>query len=175
MHVVQGNIVVPDFQHYGGLRLVSSAEQSLVVKFSGTDAGLTATGTVLDNANRIGGSIQLVGTPNYPVVMTSLNDDSAGAGFTSTGQPLVDTNNDGASTGLPETCGLLFETYSNDRNEVNHYGTRIVASCRTSGQRHHSPGTVLGNLAPTKRRAMKITPRFPVWWGPLGGRRCRRL
>lgn len=118
VHVVQGEIVVPDFQHYGGLRLTSSAEQSLVVKFSGASAGITATGTPLDNANRIGGSLQLIGTPNYPVVLTSLADDSVGAGFTTTGVHQVDTNNNGSATSpaAGNWRGLLLETYSNDRN-----------------------------------------------------------
>ncbi len=125
VHVVQGEIIVPDFQHYGGLRLTSSAEQSLVVKFSGNDAGFTATGDPLDNADRIGGSIQIIGTPNYPVVLTSLADDSVGAGFTITGVHQVDTNNNGSvpGPGAPAPAagnwrGLLLETYSNDRNVV---------------------------------------------------------
>ncbi len=120
VHVVQGEIVVPDFQHYGGLRLASSAEQSLVVKFSGATAGLTATGAPLDNADRIGGSIQIIGTPNYPVVLTSLSDDTVGAGFTTTGVPQVDTNNNGSAPGTGPAAGqwrgLLMQTYSNDRN-----------------------------------------------------------
>ncbi|MCC7334890.1 MAG: pre-peptidase C-terminal domain-containing protein [Pirellulaceae bacterium] len=152
VHVVQGNIVVPDFQHYGGLRLVSSAEQSLVVKFSGTDAGLTATGTVLDNANRIGGSIQLVGTPNYPVVMTSLSDDSAGAGFTSTGQPLVDTNNDGASTGTAgDWRGLLLETYSNDRNVLLTSERESSRAGAPAANDTTAQAQYLGTLAPNEK------------------------
>ncbi len=152
VHVVQGDIVVPDFQHYGGLRLISSAEQSLVVKFSGATAGLTATGTVLDNANRIGGSIQLVGTPNYPVVLTSLADDTVGAGFTATGQPLVDTNNDGASAATAgDWRGLLLETYSNDRNvlitserESSRAGAPAANDTTTQAQ-------YLGTLAPNEK------------------------
>src|SRR5205085_12470485 len=43
-HVVQNEIVVPNFQVYGGLRLQSSSTASLVVKLSGPNAGFTASG-----------------------------------------------------------------------------------------------------------------------------------
>ncbi|MEO8268943.1 MAG: hypothetical protein ABI557_04425, partial [Aureliella sp.] len=153
VHVVQGNIVVPDFQHYGGLRLISSAEQSLVVKFSGIEAGLTATGTVLDNANRIGGSVQLVGTPNYPVVLTSLADDSVGAGFTSTGKPLVDTNNDGNTTTATagDWRGLLLETYSNDRNVLITSERESSRAGAPAANDTTAQSQYLGTLAPNEK------------------------
>ncbi len=96
VHVVLNEIVVPDHQHYGGLRLMSDGTESLVVKLSGANAGITATGQPLDNANRIGGSVQMVGAPGFPVVLTSLSDCSVGAGFTVQGQPQNDTDNTGA-------------------------------------------------------------------------------
>ncbi len=101
VHVVLDEIIVPDFHAFGGLRLKSSATQSLVVKFeSGTDlAGLTATGQKLDNANRIGGSIQLLGQPGVPVILTSLNDNTVGAGFSFTGDVQNET--------IPVEIGLL--------------------------------------------------------------------
>ena len=86
VHIVRDEIQIPDHQHFGGLRLASAPDQSLVVKLTGDTAGFTATGTPLDNVNRIGGSIQLVGQPNYPVVLTSINDNTVGAGFTVDGQ-----------------------------------------------------------------------------------------
>ncbi len=89
VHVVLDEIIVPDFHEYGGLRMESSPTESLVVKLkSGTNsaAGFTATGTPLDNANRVGGSVQIVGTPGQPVVLTSLFDCNVGAGFTPTGE-----------------------------------------------------------------------------------------
>lgn len=86
VHVVFDEIVVPDHQHFSGLRLASAADQSLVVKLSGETAGFTATGTPLDNANRIGGSVQLVGQPSFPVILTSLDDNTVGAGFTVEGE-----------------------------------------------------------------------------------------
>ncbi len=95
VHVVLDEIVSSNFHTYGGLRLQSAPNASLVVKFSGIEggvAGLTATGLPLDIADRIGGTIQIVGQPGFPVVLTSLSDDSVGAGFTPDGRPQVDTD-----------------------------------------------------------------------------------
>jgi hypothetical protein len=153
VHVVLGEIIVPDFQHYGGLRLTSSAEQSLVVKLSGANAGFTATGEPLDNADRIGGSIQIVGTPNYPVVLTSLADDSVGAGFTTSGVHQVDTNNNGSASqpAAGDWRGLLLETYSNDRNvlltrERESFRAGAPAANDTTSQAQY-----LGTLAPNEK------------------------
>lgn len=91
VHVVQDEIVVSDHNHFSGLRLTSKPGESLVIKSSGPNAGLTARGLPLDNADRIGGSIQVMGLPNFPVVMTSLRDSTVGAGFTPTGKQLTAT------------------------------------------------------------------------------------
>ena len=101
VHVVLSEIIVSDHQHYGGLRLMSDGTESLVVKLSGNVAGITATGQPLDNANRIGGSVQMVGAPGYPVVLTSLADCTVGAGFTLNGQAQNDTDNTGACVAAP--------------------------------------------------------------------------
>ena len=95
VHVVQNDIVSDNFHTYGGLRLKSGPAQSLVVKFGGSAslAGITATGTPLDYSNRIGGSVQIVGQPNFPVVLTSLADDTVGAGFGIDGRSAFDTDN----------------------------------------------------------------------------------
>jgi hypothetical protein len=95
VHVVYEEIVTPDFHTYGSLRLESSATGSLVVKLSGENAGLTANGRPLDNDDRIGGRLQIVGQPGFPVVMTSLRDDSIGAGFDPQGRVQVDTDGNG--------------------------------------------------------------------------------
>lgn len=95
VHVVTSDIKVSDFNHYGGLRLMSKANQSLVVKLEGAAAGFTAGGLPLDNANRIGGSVQLIGLPGFPVIVTSIKDDTVGAGFKPDGTAQTDTNNDG--------------------------------------------------------------------------------
>ena len=99
VHVVLDTITVPDLHTRGGLRLESSATESLVVKLLGPNAGFTATGRALDIENRIGGSVQIVGQPRSPVVLTSLNDDTVGAGFTPDGDPMNDTNANGDRLG----------------------------------------------------------------------------
>lgn len=153
VHVVQGEIVVPDFQHYGGLRLTSSSDQSLVVKLSGAQAGFRATGEALDNANRIGGSIQVIGTPQYPVVLTSLADDSFGAGFTPDGNQQVDTNNDGNATSptAGSWAGIRLETFSNDRNvAITKEGESPIAGSPAANNTPQQ-AQFLGNLAPNEK------------------------
>ena len=98
VHIVSNDIVSDNFHTYGGLRLRSAPTESLVVKFGGgpTTAGLTATGTPLDFSNRIGGSVQIVGQPNFPVILTALADDTVGAGFGIDGRAAFDTDNNGS-------------------------------------------------------------------------------
>ncbi len=94
-HILFDEIVVPNHQVYSGIRLQSESNQSLVVKASGPTAGITASGTPLDIADRIGGTVQIIGQPGFPVVMTSLADCSVGSGFTPDGLPMNDTLNSG--------------------------------------------------------------------------------
>ncbi len=61
-------------------------------------AGITANGELIDNADRIGGAVQLVGTPGNPVLMTSANDCSVGVGFTPDGRPQTNTLNTACGT-----------------------------------------------------------------------------
>jgi hypothetical protein len=103
VHVVLDEVVSSNLYTYGGLKLVSKNSQSLVVKFQGDSAGLTATGQFLDINDRIGGSVQIVGQPGFPVILTSLTDDTVGAGFTPDGRPIVDTNNDGTESDSTDT------------------------------------------------------------------------
>ena len=44
-------------------------------------------GRELDIEDRIGGTLHIMGTPDYPVVLTSLYDDTAAAGFDLEGDP----------------------------------------------------------------------------------------
>jgi len=98
-HVVQDEaIYVTEFHTYGGLRLESNGNESLVVKLEGANAGFTATGRPLEITDRVGGVLQVVGQPGFPVVLTSLRDDSVAAGFQPDGSPQSDTNNDGEGT-----------------------------------------------------------------------------
>lgn len=104
VHVVRSDdIVIPDLHTFGGLRLESSATESLVVKLEGTGTGgseglIRATGRPLDIDDRIGGSLAILGQPGFPVILTSIKDDTVGAGFMPDGNPQVDTNNDGLFT-----------------------------------------------------------------------------
>ncbi|MCA9136100.1 MAG: pre-peptidase C-terminal domain-containing protein, partial [Planctomycetales bacterium] len=114
VHVVTESIEVPNKHIYGGLRLISDARGSLVVKFK-TQAGeeqtnpagiivggslLTAADEFRDIADRIGGSLQLIGHPDFPVILTAISDDFSGAGFTIDGFAQVDTDNDGVISGV---------------------------------------------------------------------------
>ncbi len=128
VHVLQSEIIVQNFHTATGLRLMSRPDASLVVKLlnpgttvpGGTEpieAGFTAAGYQLDIEDRIGGTVQIVGQPGYPVVLTSLKDDTVGASIDPLGRFVKDTGNDGSTT---PTAGdwrsLKFLPYSNDRN-----------------------------------------------------------
>ncbi|MEC8555200.1 MAG: Ig-like domain-containing protein [Planctomycetota bacterium] len=116
VHILQEDIVVGNFHTFGGLRLQSRPGESLVVK-SGNGAAITATGTALDIPDRIGGAVRILGVPGFPVIMTSLADDTVGAGFGPDGDVQTDTNGNGASTGAPgQWQGIVLESLSNDRN-----------------------------------------------------------
>lgn len=115
-HVVAGQIFVPDVHVYGGLRLQSGKNESLIVKFE-SGGGLTADGRPLDITDRIGGSIQVIGSPGFPVILTGLRDDTVGAGLDLLGQPLLDTDGGGASVASPGSWqGIELLEFSNDRN-----------------------------------------------------------
>ena len=63
------------------------------MKLLGATAGFTATGTPLEITDRIGGTVQVLGQPGHPVILTSLNDNTVGAGLDPSGQPQNDTDN----------------------------------------------------------------------------------
>ncbi len=92
VHVVFDEMIVSNLHTFGGLRLESSPSESLVVKFAGPDAGLKATGDLLDIDDRVGGMLHIVGQPGHPVVLTAFNDDTVGAGFDPSGRPQTDTD-----------------------------------------------------------------------------------
>ena len=122
VHVVDEQIISMTHHFRSGLRLQSDPNQSLVVKF-GTDGELVATGVPLDIEDRIGGTLQVLGTPGNPVILTSIHDCSVGAGFTAGGEPMNDTLNVGACGPLPtgaaapgDWLGLTIDTFANDRN-----------------------------------------------------------
>ncbi|MEM7315799.1 MAG: hypothetical protein AAF497_21900, partial [Planctomycetota bacterium] len=90
VHVVLDSIFVPTFHTYGGLRLKSAIDSSLVVKL--LDAEIVATGSTAGIPDFIGGGVQVLGQLGRPVVMTSFFDDTVGAGFDSEGRTVVDTD-----------------------------------------------------------------------------------
>ena len=99
VHVLRDEVVISNEHAYGGLKLISKGSESLVVKLDGDSAGFTATGVPLDISDRIGGSVAVVGSAGSPVVLTSTNDCSVGAGFTPDGKPQTDTLNSGFCSG----------------------------------------------------------------------------
>jgi len=126
VHVLFDSITVGNLQHVGGLRLQSAVNESLVIKMEGQGSnfdqergtGFTATGNFSSIGDRVGGTVQVVGMPGFPVVLTSLRDDSVGAGTQPDGRPQTDTNNDGIAS-IPRSGdwrSLLFDSFSNDRN-----------------------------------------------------------
>ncbi|MEX0820208.1 MAG: GEVED domain-containing protein, partial [Pirellulaceae bacterium] len=153
VHVLTSEIVVGNHHTYSGLRLQSSNTESLVVKLSGGNAGLTATGKPLDIHDRIGGTVQILGTVGHPVVMTDLADDEVGAGLTPEGKIALDTNGNGnggqGSSG--SWRGLRFDEFSNDRNVAI---VRELESPLTHGNdvnRTTSTSQFLGTLAPDQK------------------------
>ncbi|MEM6979149.1 MAG: hypothetical protein AAF539_05725, partial [Planctomycetota bacterium] len=139
VHVLTDSVDVGNQQTRGGLLLKSRANESLVVKLGGTrgqfdtgaaefgpgtpnsptiGTGLTATGSNSDTAGRIGGSVHIVGLPGAPVVLTSLKDDTVGAGLAIDGTQFTDTNGDGFGS-RPDSNdwrSVLLDQFSNDRN-----------------------------------------------------------
>jgi VCBS repeat-containing protein len=116
VHVLRDEILVPDLNVMGGIQLKSRPTESLVVKLS-ANAGFTATGRPLEIDDRIGGIVQIVGSPGFPVYLTSLRDDSIGAGFDPKGLAQNDTNGDGDSTGSAgDWRSIRLDKFSHDRN-----------------------------------------------------------
>ena len=116
VHVLRSEIIVDHHHTYSGLQLRSGPAESLVVKLSGANAGFTADGVYLDIEDRIGGTIEVLGRPGFPVVLTDLNDSTVGAGLKPDGFPIFDT----AGIGTTGTAGawrsLRFNQRANDRN-----------------------------------------------------------
>ncbi|MFN0018362.1 MAG: choice-of-anchor L domain-containing protein [Pirellulaceae bacterium] len=127
VHVLFDAINIPDFHTFGGLRLESQPTESLVIKSSGVNAGITANGRPLEMADRIGGRLEVLGQPGFPVILTSISDDAASAGFDINGQPSGDTNNDGFGVlkgvigtlpVFPPATGPLLVTANNNATQL---------------------------------------------------------
>ncbi|MFG0263518.1 MAG: cell surface protein, partial [Rhodopirellula sp. JB055] len=115
VHIVEGSVVSMTNHFYGALRLKSDVGQSLVVKF-GPNGTLVGSGRPLDIDDRIGGTLQVIGTPGNPVVLTSLNDETVGAGYTPDGRALLQTAANATDPAAGDWQGLQLEAYVNDRN-----------------------------------------------------------
>ncbi len=126
VHILKDSVVVGNLHSVGGLRLQSRANESLVVKLMGggtpnsptLGTGLTATGETSDTADRVGGTVHIVGLPGAPVVLTSFKDDTIGAGLAVDGSQFTDTNGDsyGSRPASNDWRSVLLDQYSNDRN-----------------------------------------------------------
>lgn len=115
VHVLQEDIEIPDLHTFGGMRLESSSTESLVVKANGAE--ILATGRSLDITDRIGGRLHVLGQPGFPVVITSLYDNTIGAGFTPEGFALTETETTLDFDPRPgDWQGLRLDSYSHDRN-----------------------------------------------------------
>jgi hypothetical protein len=152
VHVLQNEIIVQNFHTATGIRLQSSPNASLVVKLLGDNAGFTAAGYGLDIDDRIGGTVQVIGFPTKPVILTSLKDDTVGASYDPLGRLVTDTNSDGtATTAAPgDWRSLKFLPLSNDRNVavVNEAEAAYVGSSTTDANGRLASAQVLGVLAP---------------------------
>jgi len=126
VHVLNESVTVGNIQSSGGLLLQSRANESLVIKMSGAGTpnsptlgtGFTATGESSDSAERLGGTVHIVGLPGAPVVLTSFKDDTVGAGLSVDGTQFTDTNGDsfGSRPASNDWRSVLLDQYSNDRN-----------------------------------------------------------
>ena len=148
VYVVESEITAPNVDTYGGLRIQSSSSASLVVKLLGATAGFTATGEAGDIDDPIGGFVDIVGNAQYPVILTSLNDNTVGAGLTPTGTEDYDTGNNPSATPSPgDWRSVKIDTLSNDNNflEVNQ-------ELQSNGTPFSTPANAqyLGQLAPNQ-------------------------
>jgi hypothetical protein len=151
-------------QHtFGGIRIQSSASASLVVKLLGANAGFFINGIPLDIDDRIGGALQIIGTSAHPVILTSLNDDTVGAGFQLNGQPQDDTNDDGSLTtaAAGDWNSITLMPYSNDAN------VQVVLQSGTSISTPAS-AQFMGTLAPDVSTNTAATPQGGNDYLPLG-------
>ncbi|MGB7329055.1 MAG: tandem-95 repeat protein [Rubripirellula sp.] len=158
VHLLFDTIEVNNLHSSGGLRLISRPDESLVVKLDGAGSpfsessgtGLSATGALSSTADRVGGSIQIVGLPGSPVVLTSFLDDTVGAGLTPEGRQFTDNNGDSFGS-RPEGNNwrsILLDQYSNDRN-VDYILEQTITSETAPGLNGTvANAQVLGAIAP---------------------------
>ncbi|MEM7474060.1 MAG: Ig-like domain-containing protein, partial [Planctomycetota bacterium] len=157
VHVLFNTIIVSNLHHEGGLRLQSSPSESLVVKLLGYGAnhntsagtGFNATGFHTNANDRVGGTVEIIGQPGFPVVLTSFHDDTVGAGLQPDGTPQTDTNNNGiGSTPRPaDWRSVLLDQYSNDRNVDRVLEIEAATAIAPGFNSTSDTAQVLGDLA----------------------------
>ncbi|MGH7136331.1 MAG: hypothetical protein ACREHD_11365, partial [Pirellulales bacterium] len=136
------------------LALESTTTQSLVVKLLGSTAGINASGSPTDVTGRIGGSLQVLGQPGHPVIMTSLNDQTVGAGLRPDDTPQNDTANSGSTGSGPKPGdwnSVTIDEYASDNNfaVVNETEPAYTGGNDTNGSLGTNPtAQPLGTLAP---------------------------
>ncbi|MEX0819803.1 MAG: trypsin-like serine protease, partial [Pirellulaceae bacterium] len=156
-HVMYDSVVVGNQISGGALRLKSRPDQSLVVKLLGggtpnsatLGTGFTATGSTGDIADRIGGTIHVLGLPGAPVVLTSLKDDSVGAGQRLDGSPQTDTNGDsfGSRPSPNDWRSVYLDSLSNDRNVAALLEEELPTAASPGRNATVNNAQVLGDLA----------------------------
>ena len=160
VHMLFDSITVGNIHSVGGLRLMSRNDESLVVKLTGAGSpfsetsgtGITATGSLSNIEDRIGGSIQIIGKPGAPVVLTSFLDDTVGAGVRPDGTAFTDTNGDsfGSRPEGNDWRSILLDTFSNDRN-FDYILEQTIAAENSPGLNGTiANAQVLGILAPNQ-------------------------
>ena len=150
IHVVTDEITIENFHTGTGLQLRSKSDESLVVKLDSADAGFTATGSGFDIDDRIGGVVQIIGQPGFPVILTSLADDSVGASQNILGFAVTDTNLDGSSsTAAPgDWRSLQFEPFSHDRNVAVFVESELTVTGEIDINNIPAKAEYIGVLAP---------------------------
>lgn len=157
VHVLFDSVIVDNLHHVGGLKLFSSPTESLVVKLAGSGSnfdnnagtGLTARGTRTNISDRVGGTLEIIGQPGFPVVLTSLKDDTVGAGLQPDGRPQTDTNNDGIAS-IPvagDWRSVLLDQYSHDRNVSTVLEAESIKAIAPGPNGTVNSAQFLGNLA----------------------------
>ncbi|MEQ1826652.1 MAG: Ig-like domain-containing protein [Pirellula sp.] len=177
VHVLFESITVSNLEHSGGLRLQSAINESLVIKLEGQGSnfdkergtGITATGRFGSVTDRVGGTVHVIGQPGFPVVLTSLRDDTVGAGTQPDGRPQSDTNNDGIGS-IPrpgDWRSMLFDTFSNDRNVVTVMEIEAPDTVAPGSNDTAVIAQFLGALAPNESTTDENLPLGYVMHGVL--------
>ncbi len=144
VHVLENQVVSSNTYTYGGVKLLSKNSQSLVVKLLGGNAGFTATGTPLDINDRIGGSVSIVGSPSAPVILTSISDCTAGAGFTIEGLAQTDTINSCTSQSIVGADVIVIADESGSMLFAQQFSVQLIADLEL-GFQNAGIGTNSGN------------------------------